>query len=421
MSRIDPTKPVFGNPTTASVRDNFAIAKSEIEGLEASKAPRTELANYLPLAGGVMTGPITLAADPTAPTQPATMRYVDAAVANLDSSATGRFLPLAGGTMTGPLVLAADPAAPMQPATRNYVDNAPFLRLAGGAMTGPLLLAGGPATANGAATRQFVEDTISGAVGVTEAPEDGRIYARGDRAWHLFGAVPVGGMLDWPSRNIPPRWLLCDGRELSRTQYSQLFAAVGTDWGEGDGETSFNLPDFRGRGSIGLDVQDSGGNYAQRVTATISGIDATAIGAAGGDERMHAHGHDISDPTHGHGVADGGHNHNFPDPGHAHGVSDGGHSHYYENSWIFGPGGGGQLAGAVGDGFSPGMQGAWTGGAGAGIGIWAGGTGRWIDAAGTGIGIYGSATNIAVIGNGAGTAQNMPPSVVCPKIIYAGV
>ena len=99
MSAIDVTVPVFGNPTTQSVRDNFSRAKSEIEGLEASKAPRTDLANYLRLAGGTLTGLLTLSGNPTADLHAATKSYVDHVP----------FLPLAGGTLTGPLMLAADP------------------------------------------------------------------------------------------------------------------------------------------------------------------------------------------------------------------------------------------------------------------------------------------------------------------------
>ncbi|HEX4065140.1 MAG TPA: hypothetical protein VHZ09_03880 [Acidobacteriaceae bacterium] len=59
--------------------------------------------SFLPLAGGVMTGPLTLNADPTAPTQAATKEYAD----NLAASA----LPLSGGTLTGPVTLVAAPGA----------------------------------------------------------------------------------------------------------------------------------------------------------------------------------------------------------------------------------------------------------------------------------------------------------------------
>lgn len=73
MSNIDPTKPVYGSPTTESVRTNFLIAKEEITALEnvTSNGP------FLPLTGGVMDGIITLKADPLNPLEAATKHYVD--------------------------------------------------------------------------------------------------------------------------------------------------------------------------------------------------------------------------------------------------------------------------------------------------------------------------------------------------------
>ena len=53
-------------------------------------------------------------------------------------------------------------------------------------------------------------------------------------------AKPFGGTV------IPPGYLYCDGSEVSRQAYDKLFAAIGTTWGEGDGENTFNLPDLRG-------------------------------------------------------------------------------------------------------------------------------------------------------------------------------
>src|SRR5260221_592860 len=45
---------------------------------------------------------------------------------------------------------------------------------------------------------------------------------------------------------VPSAFLVCDGRNVSRTTYANLFAAIGTQWGIGDGSTSFNVPDLRG-------------------------------------------------------------------------------------------------------------------------------------------------------------------------------
>lgn len=46
---------------------------------------------------------------------------------------------------------------------------------------------------------------------------------------------------------VPAGWFVCDGHEVSRGEYPELFAAIGVTYGGGDGSTTFNLPDFRGR------------------------------------------------------------------------------------------------------------------------------------------------------------------------------
>lgn len=51
--------------------------------------------------------------------------------------------------------------------------------------------------------------------------------------------------------NPPPGWLICDGSAVSRSTYPELFDAIGINWGVGDGSTTFNLPDLRGRTVIG--------------------------------------------------------------------------------------------------------------------------------------------------------------------------
>ncbi len=84
-------------------------------------------------------------------------------------------------------------------------------------------------------------------------------------------SMPVGALLDYAGPNPPPGWLACDGRQISRTTYSELFAAIGTAWGNGDGSTTFNLPPANGRAAIGAgSVTDANGtvrtySFAQRV------------------------------------------------------------------------------------------------------------------------------------------------------------
>jgi hypothetical protein len=84
-----------------------SLAEGDVTGVGGALA-----ASVLALSGGTMTGPLDLAADPTATLEAATKGYVDASP----------FLPLAGGTLSGPLTLAADPTSALQPATKEYVD-----------------------------------------------------------------------------------------------------------------------------------------------------------------------------------------------------------------------------------------------------------------------------------------------------------
>lgn len=88
-------------------------------------------------------------------------------------------------------------------------------------------------------------------------------------------------------------WLICDGSAVSRTTYANLFAAIGTTYGPGDGATTFNLPDLRGRVPVG-----SGAG---------TGLTARTIGQTFGEEthtltitEMPSHNHTITDPGHTH-------------------------------------------------------------------------------------------------------------------------
>jgi len=111
------------------------------------------------------------------------------------------------------------------------------------------------------------------------------------------GGVPVGSIVEWPSVTPPTGWLICAGQSLSRSAYPELFAVLGTTYGSASSST-FNLPDYRGRASAGLDV-DSGG-YADRLTTPNS----RTLGATGGaqsvtltTDQMPAHTHTVSGST----------------------------------------------------------------------------------------------------------------------------
>lgn len=69
--------------------------------------------------------------------------------------------------------------------------------------------------------------------------------------------LPIGGIIAFASDTIPNGWLLCDGRAVSRTEYSELFKAIGTKHGSGNGSTTFNLPNPKGRTLVGKDSTDT--------------------------------------------------------------------------------------------------------------------------------------------------------------------
>lgn len=92
--------------------------------------------------------------------------------------------------------------------------------------------------------------------------------------------VPAGVILDFAGSSAPSGYLMCYGQAVSRTTYSDLFSAIGTTYGTGDGSTTFNVPDYRGRVSAGKD--DMGGSAANRLTSTTITSGATALGNTGG-------------------------------------------------------------------------------------------------------------------------------------------
>lgn len=94
--------------------------------------------------------------------------------------------------------------------------------------------------------------------------------------------VPVGALMAFAGAVAPAKWLLCYGQAVSRTTYADLFTAIGTAWGSGNGSTTFNVPDFRGRVVAGKD--DMGGTSANRLTGLSGGVNGDTLAAYGGSE-----------------------------------------------------------------------------------------------------------------------------------------
>lgn len=66
-------------------------------------------------------------------------------------------------------------------------------------------------------------------------------------------AMPVGSILAWTTDSAPVGWAIADGTAISRTTYAALFAEIGTTYGVGDGSTTFNLPNLKGRTVVAKD------------------------------------------------------------------------------------------------------------------------------------------------------------------------
>ena len=112
--------------------------------------------------------------------------------------------------------------------------------------------------------------------------------------------VPPGIIVPLGTNTVPSGWLLCWGQPVSRVTYNTLFAAISTNYGAGDGSTTFNVPDLRGRTIVGLD--DMGGTRANVLNSawsrTIGGGLGIGKNAVGGEENhtltiaeMPAHSH----------------------------------------------------------------------------------------------------------------------------------
>lgn len=89
-------------------------------------------------------------------------------------------------------------------------------------------------------------------------------------------SLKIGTIVPFAGSTIPDGYLTCDGTAISRTTYSDLFAVIGTTYGSGDGSTTFNLPNIKGRVLVGLDGSD---------------VDFDTIGKTGGSKDLQKHNH----------------------------------------------------------------------------------------------------------------------------------
>jgi microcystin-dependent protein len=148
------------------------------------------------------------------------------------------------------------------------------------------------------------------ALNFPNSPTDGQVYqdyvydaAKGVwRSAVMVGAAPCGSIMAYAGNLIPAGWLDSNGATVSRVTYSSLFAALGgiaSPWGQGNGTTTFKLPDLRGRVLTGL---NSSGTF--NAMGALGGAETMSLSAA----HLASHTHSFSGTTN----TTGNHNHAPP-------------------------------------------------------------------------------------------------------------
>lgn len=99
--------------------------------------------------------------------------------------------------------------------------------------------------------------------------------------------MTAGIVIPFAGTTAPQGWMLCDGSAVSRTTYAALFDVIGTTYGEGDGETTFNIPNLAGRVVIGSSQSHALGTTGGSETVTLT------------SDQLPEHAHEV--PQHGHG------------------------------------------------------------------------------------------------------------------------
>ena len=142
-------------------------------------------------------------------------------------------------------------------------------------------------------------------------------------------ASPIGMITAFAGSTAPTGWQLCYGQAISRTTYANLFSVLGTTYGLGDGSTTFNLPDLRGRTVAGVD--NMGGTDAGRLSTantlgTTTGTETVTLTSAQSGVPAHAHANTVTNNAVTSGNQSADHSHTFTtgieSANHTHGIND---------------------------------------------------------------------------------------------------
>lgn len=139
---------------------------------------------------------------------------------------------------------------------------------------------------------------------IVHQSSDNVFYARGNGAsdWQRLSndvttQVVAGVVAAYVGSTAPNGYLICDGSAVSRTTYADLYTVIGTKFGSGDGSTTFNLPDLRGKFIRGWDNSASNDpDASSRSACNTGGNTGDNIGSCQADE-LAAHTHTMSSST----------------------------------------------------------------------------------------------------------------------------
>lgn len=112
---------------------------------------------------------------------------------------------------------------------------------------------GAEVTGTGTKTNPYVLTAVAGSAG------------SGDGTGRFSGEISL-----YAGNVPPPGWLVCNGAALNRNVYAGLFAAIGVQYGAGDGSTTFNLPDITSRFPVGVSGSFPRGGKGGKTTLTLT-------------------------------------------------------------------------------------------------------------------------------------------------------
>jgi len=222
----------------------------------------------------------------------------------------------------------------------------PLVDINGGAIDGTTVGVASPSSVAATTLTASGATTLNGDVTLGNASAD-TITVTGTMAGIDNKSGMTGEIRMWGGTSAPTGWLLCDGASVSRSTYAALYAITGDAFGNGDGSSTFNVPDMEGRSPVGVGTGAGGGAEAATggtVPAGGSALTARSLGEWTGAEvlstaQLAEHSHTAASTTPGSTGSAGSHSHSSAAHVHtsaAHVHSSAAHSHNVVNTHLYG-------------------------------------------------------------------------------------